>query len=261
MKLKCTFLLLCFFTFQLDAQRLTFNSNNNYLAPDNPSSIITNGLLLYLNASVYSGSGTTWKDLSPLQNNATIVSTPTYFSNPASISFGNGQYATTAINNLSFTKPSATFIVWINPSQTQARWTGIVFNRRPNGNPPSQVPATGINLFDNNAVGYHWNDAPSTYNWNSRLSAPNNAWSMIAITINASSATAYLCNASGIRSATNNVPNPPLSNLNFYVACDPYSLLNRVFVGKIGIAMIYNTTLTSAEITSTFNAQKGYFGL
>ena len=261
--MKCiyTLLLLCFFAIQVNAQRLTFKSNNNYQAPENPSTIITNGLLLYLNANTYKGTGATWMDLSPLQNNATIVGAPTYSSSPASLSFGNNQYATTAINNLAFTKPAATFIAWINPSRTQTQWTGIIFNRRPNGNPPSQVPATGINLFANNAVGYHWNDAPSTYNWNSGLSVPNNAWSMIVITINASSATAYLCNANGVASATNNVANPPLSNLNFYIACDPYNIANRVFVGKIGVAMIYDATLTRAEITSIFNAQKSFFGL
>ena len=45
--------------------------------------IIRDGLVLYLdaeNAKSYSGTGTTWSDLSPSLNNATLVSSPTFTS-------------------------------------------------------------------------------------------------------------------------------------------------------------------------------------
>ncbi len=262
MKYIFSLLVFCFVNLFATAQKLTFKANNNYLAPANPASIVTNGLYLYLNAMVYSG-GRTWVDLSPLHNNATIGGTtlPTYSSSPASISFGYSQYATTSNNSLSFSKSAATFIAWINPSITQPDYTGIIFSRGGYGNPTSQPPATGLDLFHNNSVGYHWNDQPNNYNWNSNLFVPNNAWSMVVIAIEPNLTTAYLCNANGIRSAVNNIANVPLNNLNFFIACDPFSVNTRVFAGKIGIAMIYNTTLTKTEITSIFNAQKPFFGL
>ena len=138
-------------------------------------------------------------------------------------------------------------------------FTGIIFNRAGNGG--STVSATGMDLYNSNSVGYHWNDNSATYGWNSGLIVPNNTWSMIAISINANAATAYLCNANGISSATNNVSNPSLSGLNFFIACDPSDKSGRAFNGKIDIAMVYNTTLSGSDINSIFTLQKSSFGL
>jgi hypothetical protein len=118
-----------------------------------------------------------------------------------------------------------------------------------------------MDLYTSNSVGYHWADNVATYNWNSNLYVPNNEWSMIAVTVSATSATAYLCNASGITTATNTVTHAALSGLNFFIACDPSAKASRAFTGKIGTAMVYSTALTQAAITNIFNAQKSTFGL
>ena len=222
-----------------------------------PPSLITSGLILNLDAANYSGSGTSWNDLSTQNNTATLVGSPTLSSSPASFIFGPNKHATTTKSNISLT--TATFIAWVNPSQTQGSYTGIIFNRTGNGG--STVYATGLDLYTNNSVGYHWNDNASTYNWNSNLLVPNNAWSMIAITVSASSATAYLCNTNGISTAVNTNAHSNLTGLNFYIACDPSDKASRAFVGKIATAMIYSSALTLSDITSTFNAQKSTFGL
>ena len=239
------------------AQRTLFGGNNNYVAPVAPPVLVTNGLVLYLNANSYSGLGTTWSDLSGQNNTATLVGSPTYTASPASFIFDANKHATTTKNNISLT--TATFIAWVNPSQTQGSYTGVIFNRRGNGG--STVNATGLDLYTNNSVGYHWNDAVVTYNWNSNLFVPNGVWSMIAITISANSATAYLCNANGISSASNSTSHSTLTGLNFYIACDPADKSTRAFVGKIATAMIYNTTLSGSDITTIYNAEKATFGL
>jgi hypothetical protein len=240
-----------------NAQRSMFASQNNYVAPVAPATLPTSGLILYLNASSYSGSGTTWTDLSTQNNTATLVGNPTFSTNPASFIFASNVIATTTQSNISLT--TATFIAWVNPSQTQGSYTGIIFSRNPYGG--STVQATGMDLYTNNSVGYHWADNGATYNWNSNLYVPNNAWSMIAITVSANSATAYLCNANGTTTAINSVSHGALSGLNFYIACDPSDLSTRAFKGKIGTAMVYNTALTSQNIIDIFNAQKATFGL
>ena len=84
---------------------------------------------------------------------------------------------------------------------------------------------------------------------------------MIAVTVNSTTATAYLCQSSGITTATNTVTHPSLSGLNFYIAIDPFSTTGRMFVGRIAITLIYNTALTLSDITTNFNAQKSRFGL
>jgi hypothetical protein len=241
------------------AQRSMFGAQNKYVAPviATQGTVVTGGLILNLNANSYSGSGTTWSDLSPQNNSATLVGNPTFSSSPASFTFAANVIATTAQINIALT--TATFIAWVHPSQTQGSYTGVIFSRNPYGG--STVPATGLDLYTNNSVGYHWSDNIATYNWNSNLYVPNNAWSMIAIAVSANSATAYLCNANGTTTAINSVAHGALSGLNFYIGCDPSDLSNRAFKGKIATAMVYNTALTSQNITDIYNAQKAAFGL
>ena len=237
---------------------------------------VTTGLELYLDATrsaSYGGTGTTWTDLSGQSNNASLTnptfipsnSTPT---NPPSFGSGNSMneansftfayntYALTS-NELSFSSQTATFIAWINPSQSvgSSNYAAIIFNRS------SQT--TGLNLYTNkNSVGYHWKDINATWTWDSNLQVPNNEWSMIAVSIGPSSATAYLCKSSGITTATNTVSHPVTTGHKFYIACDPTRFaLDRTFIGKIATSMVYSTTLTTANITAIFNAQKAAFGL
>ena len=255
-------IILILFSTNLSAQSSLFRANNqfNYVPQPVPYQILPSGMVLYLDASnntSYSGSGNNWTDLSAISNNATLIGNPTFTSSPNSFTFGSNIYATTSKSNIAL--GAATFIAWLNPSQTQAGYTGIIFNRAGYGG--STVGATGLDLYTNNSVGYHWNDNISTYNWNSTLYVPNTIWSMIAISISTNSATAYLCNANGTTSATNTFLHTYMSGFNFYIATDPSDLVNRTFKGKIAKCMVFNTALSQSDIISIYNTQKGSFGL
>jgi hypothetical protein len=233
-------------------------------------SFSTSNLLLYLNAtsgSSYSGSGAAWNDLSGNSNNGTLVGSPTYTASPGYFTFNlvNDKYVSTSgtISSLS----TATFIAWVNSNQTQADYTNILMSR--NGMGSATNYATGMNIVPggNNNIGYHWNDNGSTYGWDSGLSVPNNAWSMIAVTVSSTQAIAYLCKSSGITTATNtnshsSVSSPPL---NFFISQDrgggPGGGGYRNFIGGISQVAIYSTTLTSGEITTNFNNTKSIYGL
>ena len=256
--MKSFLTLLCIITaFNSNAQRTLFGGNNNYVVPVVPATVPTNNLILYLNANSYAGNGVAWNDNSSQNNHATLVGNPTYTSSPASFTFGPNVIATTTKSNVALS--AATFVAWVNPSQTQGGYTGVIFSR--NGFGGSTVPATGLDLYTSNSVGYHWADHAPTYNWNSNLYVPNNEWSMIAVTVSATTATAYLCNAIGITTATNSFSHATLSGLNFFIACDPVLVATRAFTGKIATAMVYSSALTQADITNIFNAQKSTFGL
>ena len=250
-------ILFIFSAFISNAQRTMFGGQNNYVAPVAPAIVPTNNLILYLNANSYAGNGVAWNDNSSQNNHATLVGNPTYTSSPASFTFGPNVIATTTKSNVALS--AATFVAWVNPSQTQGGYTGVIFSR--NGFGGSTVPATGLDLYTSNSVGYHWADHAPTYNWNSNLYVPNNEWSMIAVTVSATTATAYLCNAIGITTATNSFSHATLSGLNFFIACDPVLVATRAFTGKIATAMVYSSALTQADITNIFNAQKSTFGL
>jgi hypothetical protein len=221
--------------------------------PSTGTNPITENLLLYLDATrtaSYGGTGTTWTDISGQSNNATFNRSPTFAS--GSFTFAKNMYALTSNSISSLT--SGTFIAWVNPSQTQSGYQGIIVSR-------GSSPATGLNFFTNNSIGYTWNDTETTWGWNSNLQIPVNQWSMVAVTVTSTSATAYLCKASGITTAVNNVTHATVSNLRFYIGNDQIDLNNRGIVGKIGTAMVYSTALTSANITTIFNEQKASFGL
>jgi hypothetical protein len=222
--------------------------------------IVTDGLVLSLDAAntkSYPGSGTTWFDKSGNINNGTLVNSPTYTNNPGYITFASDKYATTAKSNIALS--AATFTAWVYPTQTQGGYTGIIFNR--SGYNGSTVPATGLDLYSNNSVGYSWNDAVATYNWNSGLITPNNEWSMIAVTVSSTTATAYLCQSSGITTATNTVAHSSLSGLSFYIACDPFSVTTRAFIGRIAIATVHNRVLSAQEILQNYTATKSRYNL
>jgi len=228
------------------------------MAFGNGPRIVTSGLVLSLDAAdrnSYPGSGTTWADVSGNNNNGTLVNSPTFSNNPGFFTFTTNRNVSTALSNISLS--AATFIAWVYPTQTQAQYTGIIFNRTGFGG--STALATGMNLFTNNSIGYHWVD--TNFSWNSGLTIPNNQWSMIVMSINSTAATAYLCQSSGITTSTNTTSHSPVSGLNFFIACDPGFTVDRVFIGRIATSMIYNRALSASEIQQNYNALKSRFNL
>jgi hypothetical protein len=231
--------------------------------PATSSSIITNGLILYLDGASYSGSGTAWNDLSGQSNNGTLVNNPSYTADPGYFTFNvvNNRYVSTSgtISSLS----EATFIAWVNSSQTQEDYTSILMSR--NGMGSATNYATGMNFASggNNSIGYHWNDDGGTYGWDTGLAVPNNAWAMMAIRVSSTAATAYLGKSTGLTSsgqmrAHSAVSNPPL---NFFISQDTGGGGTRNFKGAIAQILIYNRALTFTEINTTFNDTKTRYGL
>jgi hypothetical protein len=225
---------------------------------------VTSGLILYLDATrtaSYGGSGTTWADISGQSpaGSATLVGSPTF--NSGSTANGSGSFTFGSNINASTTKTytidnEITYIAWVNPSQS---FDGGVIVRRTD--PSFNSGATSLYLVNGN-LSYDWNN--SKYGWRSNLMVPDNEWSMIVITVNASSVTAYLCKASGITSASNGTTHESLTSrgaTNFHIGYDPYSPSDRALKGKMGTAMVYSVALSSADITSIFTAQKAAFGL
>jgi len=226
--------------------------------------VVTNGLILYLdagNSSSYPGTGTTWTDLSGETNNGTLVNSPAYTSNPGYFTFAlaNNNYVSTSGTISSLTE--ATFLAWVYSTQTQPDYTNVLMSR--NGMGSATNYATGMNFptGGNNSVGYHWNDNGGTYGWDSGLGVPNNAWSMMAVTVSPTQAIAYLGKSSGITTATNTNSHSVTSNLNFFVSRDTGGGGTRNFNGRIAQVLIYNRALTGTEITTNFDNTKSKYGL
>ena len=223
------------------------------IIPESAASVVTTGLQLYLdagNASSYPGSGTAWTDLSGNNRDGTLTNGPTYSgTNGGSIVFdGSNDYVQCSG---SLTVTAATFVTWIRRNGNQGQYDGILFSRGTN--------TTGMNFQVSNQLGYHWNDAGNTYNWQSGLTIPNLTWCMIAVSVTSTAATAYLCQTGGTTTATNTV-NHSSSNLNdIKLAQDDAG--NRFFNGNIAIAQLYNIALSAGEISQNFEADRARFGV
>jgi len=223
------------------------------MTEESAASVVTTGLQLYLdagNASSYPGSGTTWTDLSGNSRTGTLTNGPTYSAtNGGSIVFDGTNDYVQCTGSLTVT--AATFVTWIRRNGNQGQYVGILFSRGTN--------ATGMNFQTSNQLGYHWNDAGNTYNWQSGLTIPDATWCMIAVSVTSTAATAYLCQTGGTTTATNTV-NHASSLLNdIKLAQDDAG--GRFFNGNIAIAQLYNIALSAGQISTNFEADRGRFGV
>ena len=218
------------------------------------NSFNSNGALLYLdagNSASYPGSGTAWTDLSGNSRNGTLTGGPTYTSaDGGAIVFDGSDDFVQCSGSLTVT--AATFVIWLRRNGPQDDYDGIMYSR--------SAVATGISfLGTTNKLSYTWNNAVNTYTWDSGLTIPDLTWCMVAVSVTSTSATAYLCQSSGITSATNIVSHTSTVLDDIKLAQDDQGA--RFFNGRIATAMIYNRALSAGEITQNFNALRGRYGL
>jgi len=216
--------------------------------------IVTTNLSMFLdagNASSYPGSGTAWTDLSGNSRNGTLTNGPTYTSaDGGSIVFdGTNDFVQCSG---SITATAATFVIWMRRNGPQDDFDGIIYSRSAN--------ATGISFYGTtNKISYTWNNAANTYTWDSGLVIPDLTWCMVAVSVTSTAATAYLCQSSGITSATNTVSHTSTTLDDIKIGQD--DLGGRFFTGNIATAMIYDRALSAGEITQNFNALRSRYGL
>lgn len=215
--------------------------------------IVTDGLVMCLdagNAKSYSGSGTTWTDISRNGRNGTLTNGPTFSAaNGGSIVFDGADDFVQCTGSI--VTSAATFLVWIYRNGNQGQWDGVLFSRGTN--------VTGLNIYTANQLGYTWNDASNTYSWDSGLTVPNLEWSLCAVSVSSTFATAYLCQRNGITSALRSVSHASTTLDDIKIGQD--DLGGRFFTGNIAVAQIYNRALSRDEIIQNYNATKGRFKL
>jgi hypothetical protein len=211
--------------------------------------IVENGLVMALdagNTKSYSGSGTTWTDLSNSGTNGTLVNSPTYGTSWFTFN-GTTQYATVAgspINVTSYTK-----CVW------------FYLNATADNNLLSKDDGvnTGHYMFLNNTAKLYcghtaWAGFPTTYPSTANFS--NSTWYFVALTFNTTDGMALYINGvlDSTYTALKTAPVSTGCNIGSY---GTGNLLN----GRIAQASIYNRSLSATEIQQNFNALRGRFGV
>lgn len=224
------------------------------------SSYITDGLVMYLDAgdtNSYSGTGTTWTDLSANGLNSSLVNGVSYnSSNNGSLVFdGSNDYISVPAPSspISF-GTGLTHEVWIYPTD----YTNSGGNRQYLIDPRGNGTTTGMNayfLFDyisapdtvRITVGNNGVEVLST-----NFSMPLNQWHHLAATRNGSSWVIYV-NGTSISTGTSNTTSLTLNN-SFRVATYANGTSGQYFYeGRMAVVRLYSRGLSSAEITQNYN--------
>jgi hypothetical protein len=216
-----------------------------------------NGALLYLdagNTASYSGSGTTWTDLSTYQNDATLTGSPT-FTNAGVASYfsfnGSTQSApvTSSKMNVAYTGKTTIFSI-----RTVNANTGNGIYRALFGNGTGNT--RNFNTYMYHVSGSTWQIQYSTgpFPWVGPLSesftVTDNEWIVIAVTQTTGGVLTYYVN--GQRIGT------PATGVTFsqYIsgASDAVARADNYWSGDIGVCAVYGRALTADEIRQNYNA-------
>jgi hypothetical protein len=256
------------------AQRTLFGSQNNYVAPTAVAptvngSLITEGLVLNLDAgdlSSYSGTGTTWTDLSGNGNHGTLVNSVTYTSSNQGALVFNGNGNGTGPPNPYVGLPTNTDFDFGTGDFTIEMWTYITtVNPHPNlltinGN-SSWYAAIRFGYWQGNfSVSHSYNGSSWVPNIISYCPADVNTWlhivvsrisGMVKIYVNNVEKTSYALPGSLMANAENQIGQLNHPSIGYFNLS-----------GKIAITKIYKGKgLTSAEVNSQFNLVKSRYGL
>jgi hypothetical protein len=219
--------------------------------------IVRTGLVLDLDAGMnasYSGSGTTWTDLSVYGNNGTLTNGPTYSSaNGGSIGFnGSNQYVSlTNSSNFSFGTNNFAINYWFYANSLSG--TPTIVDTRTDGTGSgsgfSDVFTGGnkYNTFVNNATRYTTN-----------ASFVVSTWYNICVTRSGSTTSVYINGTlDGTYADTLNI-----SSNGLLIGRNINTVGTSYFNGRVSNVSIYNfKALTAAEISQNYNALKHRFGL
>ena len=238
----------------LDSHSLEFLSTRRTGGGTNATDYVTTNLLMYVDASVsssYSGSGTTWFDLSGNGRNMTLTNGPTYTSGtPSYFTFdGTNDYAGTSITTFNNTNNvSGTIEGWVQiPDTTGYRH---IFGMRSNSN-----SFFFLLLFDTPQtearVTVNGTDMDINYNPGSNFWTN---WKQIVFTFDRSDhKTRLYVNGSivGTSSGTNSNTFGTLADFQ----------VGGHWNGNIAQILIYNKALSSTEVSQNYDAFKSQFGL
>ena len=208
--------------------------------------IVTSGLLLNLDAgnpSSYSGSGTTWFDLSGNGNNFTLNGSLTFNNTTGFTGFSqvNRWFRNSFPVNLKTSQGGNgyTTCVW-------ARCTGTGSWQKLIGNGDEQ---NYIDLYAASTSGNYYQEDGSTLYYNDGIEVANNGLAM--------------ANSVWRMYSSTNLNSGLLTNPTdaFGIGSEGDGQFAYPWIGNIATVMIYNRVLSTTEMTQNFNAMRGRFGV
>ncbi len=255
-------------TIMSNAQQAFFRGNNSYVVPVVPfqapaitTGEITTGLLLFLDAgnlSSYSGSGTTWNDLSGNNNHGTLRAnnggslpvfqngslyfngSTSYVSIISSVIPNSGSWSLSTWAKM----PSGRFAELIN-TRNASTYVGFLLTSRGAGI-RAQLNNPGVQQFEPNSAS----------------TIMDNNWHLITITVDVINNQMKWYVDNNLANTINFSAGSLTGQGNFVIGWDyAWGGGAEYYLGYVAKASVYNSVLTSSEITTNFNAVKSRFGL
>ena len=221
--------------------------------------IVTSGLILNLdaaNSSSYSGSGTTWTDLSGLNNHGTLVNGVGYSSaNGGSLVFdGVNDYV--SVN--AFTTPTSYSVsVWAKVDYTNSTTFARIVEKGLN----NEFTLTVNKSFSPQKYAFQLGDAAAFIESTSLINLTPQ-YDNITITVDNIGVNQYTVKMyiNGINEVTSTKTITLNTNNILYIGGNlQFPTLTSMF-GNIPDVMMYNRVLTSIEVTTNFDALKSRYG-
>lgn len=202
--------------------------------------LVTNGLLMNLDAATYSGSGTTWADSTGNGNDVTLVNAPTWNSNGWFEFNGTDQYGTVPTTNLVYGNSPRTLAGWVNVNNINPGDAQFFFAY---GNPDvDQAFFAGMNIGMFSAGGYADDMFVGT--------PQQNTWYFIVATYDSANLKIYV-NGSLVA----NEQHPSLNTIsNDARVGSQVSGYGGFLPGLLGQVLMYNRALSDAEVLQNYNA-------
>ena len=230
----------------------TWLNNNGYWT--SYSSVVTTGLKVYLDAlnpASYSGSGTTWYDLSGNGNDVSMQNSGSITWSPGPIGYfstvSNGWFNRTSASNVPTGNSPYTLSAWV---QLGSSWNGNGFmsiGPFGNGNEANAFRAGSTNQLLN----YWWGNDLSV---NISVS-PTNGWFNAVAKYDGTTRSIWV---NGVLAGSDTPVGHNVTSSDIQIS---KTAGNEYLQGNIAQALIYNVALSGSEILANFNASKSRFGL
>jgi len=241
------------------------NPKYNNIASSSNVSVVTNGLLSYVDASKkqsYSGSGNVWADLSDMRNNVALIDGPGFSSSNGGLITFDGVTNRGYIETRSFNINTFSINMWIRPT-TIGTFRRIVSKVDPTGN------SNGFSIVESGATTgklvfiYQPNFVTGEVLRRSTTVMSTNIFYNVGMTY--SSATGIKIYFNGVEDTgeTSGSPdtgfsaNPGFSTMGIGARAGGGG---NHWNGDMGTLLIYNRVITAAEMQENFNVDKKRFG-
>ena len=222
---------------------------------DGPN-IVTEGLVVAVNASdrnSYVGSGTTWRDLTPNQNNGSLTNGPTFnSSNGGNIVFdGSNDYITIVHNSIFNITTAISFNFWFKSTRTIDSYITTKSE-------DSFYIAVGPTGQPSNKMSFYLNG--TTGGWLQSISDVSTGnWVNTQITWDGTTSKIYIngvLDNSGSRPGTLSTGT---SNITLGTRLNAFNNIVGTLLGSLSSFSMYNKTLSDFEISQNYNAEKTKF--